>query len=396
MKIRRLNTFSIGASPFMLRSHLQGAFRSNMINALGGGQWVYHNSTVAARSNKDGALDKAQLAGGFDDWFAGTPEQIRDHMLTGDYDVVRICTPDNDHAFYANAALAAGKVVLCEKGLAHELPEARTMVDAAAQATEGVGFVQYSYNGLDAVRLLRDLISQGRIMDLNSGAYGVKLDFAQDWGIDDRSNWRFDPKRAGRTGVLGDLGTHSIRNGLYVTEARNDEVVAVEGHTQYYAGFGKELRLLSADEVDTDNLAVDAASYTLIMKSGATMTGSTGRHFRFSKADMTIEVSGVPGGKASWHLLDPCFVNFTEHTGVSGSERGSKRIHCGDFVPGLSAGFESGHGNLDLDVLRWLEGGRQGAAPGTSFAQAYHCLQIAEAIRLAGIRHTRVQMSEIE
>ena len=51
-----------------------------------------------------------------------------------DIDVVDICTPGNEHARMAIAALNAGKHVICEKPLANNLKEAREMQKAAKRA----------------------------------------------------------------------------------------------------------------------------------------------------------------------------------------------------------------------------------------------------------------------
>ena len=54
-----------------------------------------------------------------------------------DVDVVHICTPNHLHLPLAEAALAAGKHVICEKPLAIDLDGARRLVDAAAAAGSG-------------------------------------------------------------------------------------------------------------------------------------------------------------------------------------------------------------------------------------------------------------------
>src|SRR5437879_10784344 len=51
-----------------------------------------------------------------------------------DIDLIDICTPNNTHAEIALAAASAGKMILCEKPLAMNGPEALQMVEAVENA----------------------------------------------------------------------------------------------------------------------------------------------------------------------------------------------------------------------------------------------------------------------
>lgn len=84
-------------------------------------------------------------------------------LATGGVDVVHICTPHDQHAPVALAALAAGVNVLLEKPLAHTLAEAESIVAAAGAAgvKTGVCF-QNRYNPT----------SQAMKQTLTSGALG--------------------------------------------------------------------------------------------------------------------------------------------------------------------------------------------------------------------------------
>ncbi len=77
-----------------------------------------------------------------------------------DIDAIDICTPNNTHAEIALHAIAAGKMVLCEKPLAMNLVEGQTMVDAAERA--GVpNTVWYNYRRIPAVTLAKQLDRRG-------------------------------------------------------------------------------------------------------------------------------------------------------------------------------------------------------------------------------------------
>lgn len=77
-------------------------------------------------------------------------------------DAVSLCTPHDVHAPHAVAALAAGKDVLCEKPLAHNLPALRKMLAAAAEHPDRIfaGVFQHRYNPV--FRTLRELLLEGK------------------------------------------------------------------------------------------------------------------------------------------------------------------------------------------------------------------------------------------
>ena len=66
------------------------------------------------------------------------------------------------------------------------------------------------------------------------------------------------------------------------------------------------------------------------------------------------------------------------------------------YVPGLQAGFENGHMNQARAVLKWFDGGKKGAFPGTSARDAFLYLRQIEMIFRAGIEGRRVMLSDIE
>src|SRR5207302_6440931 len=66
------------------------------------------------------------------------------------------------HAPVSMAAIAANKHVLCEKPLAVDTDEARSMARVAAQSTVRTA-CGFSYRFVPAVRLLHQLLNEGRL-----------------------------------------------------------------------------------------------------------------------------------------------------------------------------------------------------------------------------------------
>ena len=93
-----------------------------------------------------------------------------------DVDVVHICTPNHLHLPLAEAALAAGKHVVCEKPLATDVAGARRLVDAAASSGTAAA-VPFVYRYYPTVREARERVASGQTGSVRL-LHGTYL---QDW-----------------------------------------------------------------------------------------------------------------------------------------------------------------------------------------------------------------------
>jgi predicted dehydrogenase len=121
-----------------------------------------------------------------------------------DVDVVHVCTPNHLHRPLAEAALAAGKHVICEKPLAIDDRGAEEMLDAAI-ASGRVHAVPFVYRYHPMVREARERVQTG-----TSGAIRlIHGGYLQDWLLkasDD--NWRVDESIGGASRAFADIGSH--------------------------------------------------------------------------------------------------------------------------------------------------------------------------------------------
>ena len=112
----------------VLRVAIAGAGFIGAVHArsarLAGARIIGVSASSPARS------EEAARALGAERAFATSEELVE----SPDVDVVHICTPNHLHLPLAEAALAAGKHVICEKPLATDVAGARRLVDAAAAA----------------------------------------------------------------------------------------------------------------------------------------------------------------------------------------------------------------------------------------------------------------------
>jgi predicted dehydrogenase len=141
---------------------------------------------VAAMGARRGAADLAEL------------------VAAPDIDVVHICTPNQTHTDMAQATLAAGKHVVCEKPLATTVADAQRLTDLAHDAGL-VASVPFVYRFYASVREARNRIAR----NLGGPLWLVHGTYLQDWlSAADATNWRMDPALGGASRAFGDIGVH--------------------------------------------------------------------------------------------------------------------------------------------------------------------------------------------
>ncbi len=133
----------------------------------------------------------------------------------GGIEAVTIATPNNTHYEIAKAALEGGLHVVCEKPLCFTVAEAEALRSLATQRNKVVG-VTYGYAGHQMIEQARAMVAAGELGDIRL----VNLQFAHGFHsaaveeLNPATKWRVDPRFAGPSYVLGDLGTHP----LYIAE----------------------------------------------------------------------------------------------------------------------------------------------------------------------------------
>jgi predicted dehydrogenase len=136
-------------------------------------------------------------------------------------EVVHICTPNSLHRPLAEAALSAGKHVVCEKPLAVELEDARALC-AAADRAGLVATVPFVYRFYPMVREARARVGgdAGAVRLVHGG-------YLQDWlSTEQDDNWRVDASRGGRSRAFADIGSHWCDLVEFVTGDRIASVCA--------------------------------------------------------------------------------------------------------------------------------------------------------------------------
>jgi len=146
-------------------------------------------------------------------------------------DVIAIMTPNDSHFELANAALARGFDVICDKPMTNTLDEAERL-HAAAKTSGRVFCLTHNYTGYPMVRQARAMVESGELGAIRL----VQVEYVQggkarDSGSDPspEQSWRYDPARVGPSLVMGDIGTHAHNLLRFVTRLEVEEVAAEIG-----------------------------------------------------------------------------------------------------------------------------------------------------------------------
>ena len=147
----------------------------------------------------------------------------------GRVDFLVICTTNETHFEIARAALKAGMDVVCEKPLSLTLKEA-TELERLAKRHGCVLGVPFSYVGFPMIKLARDLVRKGElgridkvVMEYQQGSFR-KIDFSKP--LDKHNSWKMNPKIAGPSCVVSDIGVHAFTMVEYVTGLETKTLLA--------------------------------------------------------------------------------------------------------------------------------------------------------------------------
>lgn len=187
-----------------------GAFSSNAEKSKASGEALYLPENRVYGTYEEMIIEEAKLP-------------VGERM-----DFVAIVTPNHMHYGPAKAALEAGFSVICDKPLSFTIAEAEELVQLVKD-TELVFALTHNYTGYPMVKQARDMV--------RSGAYGkvrkVVVEYPQGWlatpleaGGQKQADWRTDPKRAGISCCMGDIGTHAENLAEYVTGLKIESLCA--------------------------------------------------------------------------------------------------------------------------------------------------------------------------
>lgn len=143
-------------------------------------------------------------------------------------DFLTIVTPNFLHYEPAKLALEAGFDVVVEKPITVSLEEARSLQEIVDRTGRTL-CLTHTYSGYPMVKQAKAMVAEGHFGKIRK----IVVEYPQGWlsRLSEREGnsgaaWRADPKRSGKSLVMGDIGTHAAHLAEYVTGLRIQEVCA--------------------------------------------------------------------------------------------------------------------------------------------------------------------------
>lgn len=317
-----------------------------------------------------------------DDW--------RDIVADPSIDIVSIVVANSLHREMAEALVAAGKHVLCEKPLTDTLDDAAAMaeLEATADVVTGLG---YCYRRNPGIARIAELVRAGKLGDVAhfNGMYWC------DYGADPRVPlaWRYTGPLG--SGALGDVGSHLIDvaemvcgpiesvSGAILTTVISERASACGA----VAGGRGVIATAGATEPVTND---DVATFTARFASGIAGTFSVSRVAFGTPNSLRFEVVGTHG-RADFDMARAGEITLTDTTSAQGLG-GPRQVLVNPSFPYFAQGSPMAFGGVGFTqveqftyqahaFLQQVAGITEGALPPcASFADGFREMRILDAV----------------
>ena len=178
-----------------------GSFSSDFQNSLETGKKLYLNEERIYKSYNEMISIESKL-------------DLNERM-----NIVSIVTPNHLHFDPAIKALDNGFPVIIDKPLSFDSDQAKKLVEKVNETNLPFA-VTHTYTGYPMIKEAKSLIENGKIGKIRK----VAVEYPQGWlttNLENTDNkqasWRTDPKKSGKAGSMGDIGTHAANMVEYVT-----------------------------------------------------------------------------------------------------------------------------------------------------------------------------------
>lgn len=173
------------------------------------------NPEIAQESGRILFLDEDRIYNNFDELFKAESQMPADKRM----DFVTIVTPNFAHFAPAMAALENGFNVVVEKPVTFTLEEAQKL-KAKVEETGLMLLLTHTYAGYPMVKEAREIVKAGSLGKVRK----IYVEYIQGWlsRLSERegnaqASWRTDPSKSGKSGCMGDIGTHAAHLAEYIS-----------------------------------------------------------------------------------------------------------------------------------------------------------------------------------
>lgn len=191
-----------------------------------------HDTKIAIESGEMLFLPQDRIYTSYDELFDKESKMPGDKRI----DFVTIVTPNFVHFDPAIKALEHGFNVVVEKPMTFTLDEAKQL-QKKVQETGLSLCLTHTYSGYPMVKQAKKMFADNMFGKIRK----VLVEYPQGWlsKLSEREGnaqaaWRTDPKRSGKAGAMGDIGTHAAHlaeyiSGLKITKLCADLNIMVDG-----------------------------------------------------------------------------------------------------------------------------------------------------------------------
>ena len=202
-----------GKDAFIGAIHRHAAFMDGLIELSCGALSI--NPDIARESGKILFLPEDRTYLTFDEMLEKESKLPADKRI----DFVTIVTPNFAHFAPAMMALDKGFNVVIEKPITFTIDEARQL-KKKVEETGLILCLTHTYSGYPMVKQAKQMVKNGVLGKIRK----VWVEYPQGWlsKLSEREGnaqaaWRTDPKKSGKSGCMGDIGTHAAHLAEYIT-----------------------------------------------------------------------------------------------------------------------------------------------------------------------------------
>lgn len=221
MRKIRLGMFGGGIGAFIGAAHRRATRATNRYSLVGGVFDVDFDRAKQFAKQEEISVDRCYAT--VDAFIKGELALPKEQRI----EVVSIVTPNALHFSMAKSLLESGFNVVCEKPMTTTVEEAEELQRLVEET--GLTFaLLHTYTGYPMVRQMRKLIEGGELGNIQR----VDAQYYQGWinpiihGGDIESVWRLNPKSAGISSCVADIGVHAFNLIEYTTGLKAESVLA--------------------------------------------------------------------------------------------------------------------------------------------------------------------------
>ncbi|MGN6340813.1 MAG: Gfo/Idh/MocA family protein [Ginsengibacter sp.] len=230
MRKLRMGMVGGGKDAFIGAIHRLAANMDGLIELSCGALSI--NPEIAKESGKELFLPEDRIYLSFEEMIEKESKMPEDKRI----DFITIVTPNFAHYAPAAMALDNGFNVIVEKPMTFTLQEAKDLKKKLEQSGKTL-CLTHTYSGYPMVKQAKAMVAEGAFGKIRK----IVVEYSQGWlsKLTERegnaqASWRTDPKKSGKAGAMGDIGTHAAHlaeyiSGLKITKLCADLNVMVEG-----------------------------------------------------------------------------------------------------------------------------------------------------------------------